>query len=65
MWCDQARLPEIEELQKEIKASGEELVDLQYKHKTESEAAAARELALNELVAKLQKEVMQATMQTS
>ncbi len=30
-----ARLPEIEELQKEIKASGEELVDLQYKHKTE------------------------------
>lgn len=54
-------MPEIEELQKEIKASGEELVDLQYKHKTESEAAAAREAALNELVAKLQKEVKHAT----
>ncbi len=53
----QARLPEIDELEKQIKATNEELADLQYQHKADADAAAAKETALNEQISKLQTEV--------
>ena len=45
-WCVQARLPEIEELQKQITASCEELAELDFRAAEERAAAAAREAAL-------------------
>ena len=42
----QARLPEIEELQKQITASCEELADLDFKATEERAAAASREATL-------------------
>ncbi len=42
----QARLPEIDELEKQIKATNEELADAQYQAKLDASTAAAREKAL-------------------
>jgi len=53
----QARLPEIDELEKQIKATNEELADLQDQHKTTTEAAIAKDASLTEQITKLQTEV--------
>lgn len=55
--CLQARLPEIDELEKQIKATNEELADLQDQHKTTTDAAAAKEASLTQQITKLQTEV--------
>lgn len=44
----QARLPEIGELEKQIKATNEELADVQYKAREDAATAAATEEALQE-----------------
>ncbi len=46
--CTQARLPEIEELESQIKATNEELADAQFKAREDAAAAAGREKALQE-----------------
>ena len=49
-WCPQARLPEIEELEKQIKATNEELADAQFKAREDTARAAGKEKALQEKI---------------
>ncbi len=54
----QARLPEIEALEQQIKATNEELADLQYAAKQDAGAAAAKAASLGAEVARLTTEVL-------
>ena len=53
----QARLPEIEELEKQIKATNEELADAQFKAREDASAAAGKEQALQERLKQAEDEV--------
>lgn len=54
---NQARLPEIDALEAQIKATNEELSDLQYQAQADAAAAAVKEAALTDELASLKAQV--------
>ncbi len=56
-WRSQARLPEIAELEKQIKATNEELADAHYKAREDASTAAAMHKALQDSLEQARTEV--------